>query len=303
MSAYKFDLFSAFTANPFGGSHAGIVYDGAKLSTAQMQQIAREVGAPATCFLIHVKRCDVHVRFFSTVQEYPMCGHGTLGLMTGLVERGYLEVSLGRTKKVHLHTSASSAVVEVTHRSDSRIEVMLKLTPAVFEAASLTPDQFKVFFGVSSQAMDSSLPVEYTASDFSHLVVPLKSLDDIRAVTPDFERIHEFCTQHHIDTVVLFSQQTVHPDSTVHCREFAPRVGTPEVPAAGTTNRALSCYLVRHDLLECSDEKSHTVTSEQGYEMGRPSGVITRMALDGKTLTDLWVGGVATKVMSGQFFA
>jgi len=302
VNPYQFDLFNAFTENAFGGSPAGIIYDGTELSTEQMQRIAREVGAPATCFVIRVEKQDVHVRFFSTVQEYPMCGHGTLGLMTGLVERGHLEVPLGQTKKVHLHTSASSAVVQVTHRSNSRIEVMLKLAPAVFEPASLTADQFKVFFGVSSQARDSTLPVEYTASDFSHLVVPLKTLDDIRAVTPDFERIHEFCTQHHIDTVVLFSQQTVHPDSTVHCREFAPRVGTPEVPAAGTTNRALSCYLVRHDLLECSDEKSHTVTSEQGYEIDRPSVVTTRMALDGKTPTDLWVGGVATKAMSGQFF-
>ena len=302
MNPYQFDLFNAFTENAFGGSPAGIIYDGAELSTEQMQRIAREVGAPATCFVIRVEKHDVHVRFFSTAKEYPMCGHGTLGLMTGLVERGHLEVSLGQTKKFDLHTSASSAVVEVTHRSDSRIEVMLKLTPAVFEPASLTPDQFKVFFGVSSQAMDSTLPVEYTASDFSHLVVPLKGLDDIRAVTPDFGRIHEFCTQHHIDTVVLFSQQTVHPDSTVHCREFAPRVGTPEVPAAGTTNRALSCYLVRHDLLECSDGESCAVTSEQGYAMDRPSVVTTRMALDGKTPTDLWVGGVATKAMSGQFF-
>jgi PhzF family phenazine biosynthesis protein len=302
VNPYQFDLFNAFTENAFGGSPAGIIYDGTELSTEQMQRIAREVGAPATCFVIRVEKHDVHVRFFSTAKEYPMCGHGTLGLMTGLVERGHLEVSLGQTKKFDLHTSASSAVVEVTHRSDSRIEVMLKLAPAVFEPASLTPDQFKVFFGVNSQAMDSSLPVEYTASDFSHLVVPLKTLDDVRAVTPDFERIREFCTQHHIDTVVLFSQQTVHPESTVHCREFAPRVGTPEVPAAGTTNRALSCYLVRHDLLECSDGESCAVTSEQGYAMDRPSVVTTRMALDGKAPTNLWVGGVATKAMSGEFF-
>ena len=116
MSAYEFDLFSAFTANPFGGSHAGIVYDGAKLSTAQMQQIAREVGAPATCFVIRVKRCDVHVRFFSTGQEYPMCGHGTLGLMTGLVERRHLEVSFGQTKKFHLHTTSTTAELAVVCR-------------------------------------------------------------------------------------------------------------------------------------------------------------------------------------------
>ena len=59
MPHYLFDLYSAFTDAAFGGSHAGIIYDGEGLTTETMQQIAREVRAPATCFVMSAKDREV----------------------------------------------------------------------------------------------------------------------------------------------------------------------------------------------------------------------------------------------------
>ena len=302
MRSYEFDLFSAFTGTAFGGSHAGIIYDGEALSADQMQQIAREVGAPATCFVMDVDKRDVRVRFFSTEQEFPMCGHGTLALMTGLISRKYLDIPRGMTENVSLHTPANSALVKVAHQNEGRVEVMLNLEPAEFEAASIDADQLRTLFGGSPDDLESSLPVEFTASDFSHLVIPLATLASVQSLAPDFDRLNDYCEKADIDTVVFFCRQTVEPGNTVHCREFAPRAGTPEVPAAGTTNRALACFLARHGLIESVGQEPCIVRAEQGYEMGRPSLVTTSVVLDGTVPTDLWVGGLATQVMRGQFF-
>ena len=301
MPSYLFDLYSAFTDTPFGGSHAGIIYDGESVSTEKMQQIAREVRAPATCFVMKVEGRDVHVRFFSTAQEYPMCGHGTLALMTGLIARGYLDISQGATENVHLHTTANSALVRVTHQNDGRVEVMLNLEPAEFEAASIDDDELRTLFGGSPDDLETSLPIEFTASDFSHLVVPMASLAGVQSLSPDFDRLNDYCEKADIDTVMFFCRQTVEAENTVHCREFAPRVGTPEVPAAGTTNRALACYLARHGLINAQGNAPCIVRAEQGYEIERPSLVTTRMALDGNVPSDIWVGGLATQVVRGQF--
>ena len=301
MPSYLFDLYSAFTDTPFGGSHAGIIYDGEAVSTEKMQQIAREVRAPATCFVMKVDGRDVHVRFFSTAQEYPMCGHGTLALMTGLISRGYLDIPQGATENVHLHTTANSALVRVTHQNDGRVEVMLNLEPAEFEAASIDDDELRTLFGGSPDDLETSLPIEFTASDFSHLVVPMASLAGVQSLSPDFDRLNDYCEKADIDTVMFFCRQTVEAENTVHCREFAPRVGTPEVPAAGTTNRALACYLARHGLINAQGNAPCIVRAEQGYEIERPSLVTTRMALDGNVPSDIWVGGLATQVVRGQF--
>jgi PhzF family phenazine biosynthesis protein len=230
-----------------------------------------------------------------------MCGHGTLALMTGLIARGYLDISQGATENVHLHTTANSALVRVTHQNDGRVEVMLNLEPAKFEAASIDDDELRTLFGGSPDDLETSLPIEFTASDFSHLVVPMASLAGVQSLSPDFDRLNDYCEKADIDTVMFFCRQTVEAENTVHCREFAPRAGTPEVPAAGTTNRALACYLARHGLINAQGNAPCIVRAEQGYEIERPSLVTTRMALDGNVPTDIWVGGLATQVVRGQF--
>ena len=54
----------------------------------------------------------------------------------------------------------------MTHQNEGRVEVMLNLEPAEFEAASIDADQLRTLFGGSADDLESSLPVEFTASDF-----------------------------------------------------------------------------------------------------------------------------------------
>ena len=49
-------------------------------------RIAREIGVPATAFVNSVSGNRIDVQFFSTVMELSMCGHGTVCLITRLVE-------------------------------------------------------------------------------------------------------------------------------------------------------------------------------------------------------------------------
>ena len=51
MPRYRVDLFDSFSEQPFGGSPAGVIYGAADLAASDMQKIAKEIGAPATCFV------------------------------------------------------------------------------------------------------------------------------------------------------------------------------------------------------------------------------------------------------------
>ena len=147
--------------------------------------------------------------------------HGTLALMTGLVSRGYLDISRGSSDEVTLRTPASSASVAVDHQDDGRIEVMLNLEPAEFEPASIDKETLERLFGAGAGDLDGSLPVEYTRSDFSHLVIPMSSLLGVQSLAPDFEQLADYCEQRDIDTVMLFCRENSRSANTVHCREFA----------------------------------------------------------------------------------
>ena len=71
MPRYRADLFDSFSEQPFGGSPAGIIYGAADLAASDMQKIAKEIGAPATCFVMNAGKQDVYVRFFLHRRRIP----------------------------------------------------------------------------------------------------------------------------------------------------------------------------------------------------------------------------------------
>ena len=302
MATYRTALFDAFSESALGGSVAGMVADAGDLDSDRMQRIARELGAPATAFLIDLDDSRVDVRFFSTLTEYPMCGHGTVALLTWLVERGTYTLDGNRPRSVTLSTPAGAAPVEVRRREDGRTEVMLTLDEVEFEASPLDIACIAPMLGVATDAFAPGPPVELTRSEFSHVIARIRDLAAMRAVTPDFGAIAARCRQLGVDTLALFTTDTENRASTIHCREFCPAVGTPEAPASGTTNRALACYLLRHGLIEPPPGGDITVVTEQGYEMGRPSLIRTEMSVEGGRLRKIRVGGVATKSMEGSLY-
>ena len=302
MTGYRTALFDAFSESALGGSVAGMVADAGDLDPDRMQRIARELGAPATAFITGVDDSRIDVRFFSTLTEYPMCGHGTVGLLTWLVERGVFTLDGGCPLTITLCTPAGSVPVEVRRREDGRPEVMLSLDVVDFEPSPLGAAELASMLGVGEDAFAVRPPVEITHSEFTHVIACMRDLAAIRAVTPDFGAIAARCRQLGVHTLSVFTTETENPESSIHCREFCPAVGTPEAPASGTTNRALACYLLRHGLIDPSPDGTRTVIAEQGYEMGRPSLIRTELTLAKGRAARVRTGGVATKSMEGTLY-
>ena len=302
MTAHHSALFDAFSESALGGSVAGIVADAGDLDAGCMQRIARELGAPATAFITAIEGSRVDVRFFSTLTEYPMCGHGTVGLMTWLVERGVYTLDGDRPHQVTLSTPAGNAPVEIRRREDGRTEVMLTLEPVPFEPSPLDAKELAPVLGVDSDAFSPGPPLALARSEFVHVIARVRGLAAMRAMRPDFGAIAARCRQHGVDTLALFTTETESPSRTIHCREFCPAVGTPEAPASGTTNRALACYLLRHGLIDAPSGGEVTVIAEQGCEMGRPSLIRTELTMAEQRPVKIRVGGVATKTLEGSLY-
>ena len=109
-----------------------------------------------------------------------------------------------------------------------------------------------------------------------------------------------YCHSHNIETIAVFCSQTEAADADLHVRDFCPAVGVSESAAAGTTNAALSTYLLRHDLLP-RDEPLQVI-AEQGIELGRPSRIESRIEFDNGHIARLQVGGIATRVFQGRIY-
>ena len=286
-------LYDAFSEVPGGGSVAGVVGAASGFSTQRMQQIAAEVGAPATCFVTGVGSGMVDVRFFSTLTEYPMCGHGTIAVFTWLVEEGLLELG-PQTVSWTLRTPGGTATVDLVARPDGRTEVMLALEPTVAEPCTVSAAEVAPLLGIGVGAILEPLAIEAASADFTHLVVRVDSLATIGEVAPDHAAVADLCRRIGADTLAVFATETRDPEVTIRCRDLCPAVGTPEAAATGTTNRALACHLVRHGLIDFGVDGT-VVTAAQGVEMGRPRVIRTEVTMVDGLPSGLRVGGVATR--------
>lgn len=300
MITVPFALYDAFSDTAFGGSQAGIVSDAARLHTDTRRRTAREIGAPATSFVTEHSDSCVSAQFLSTVMELPMCGHGTICLMTRMVELGVLDWTGGDRIDVELCLPSTTAAVEIRRRDDGRPLVMLDIPPASFRTDALDDAEVAGLLGLHKQDFSPVWPLETAFADFVHLVVPAKDLAAMRRITPDFGGLVRFCHQHAIQTVVAFCTDVERPGHTIHVRDFCPAVGVPESAAAGTTNAALTCYLIRHGMVHANSDGQIVVQAEQGHELERPSSIRSVVSMNGDAIDRLQVGGVATKVMDGR---
>lgn len=283
----------AFSAVSNGGSAAGIVLDAEALSEPQMQSIATAHGAPATCFVLSVEPDEVRVRFFSPKTEYGMCGHGTIALLTALVDLGLLP-NPTKPSPLTLYTSTDAASLTIGQQGDGGLLVMLDLAPAPFRSAPIDATLLADALG-TTPASFAALPLEVSDSDFAHLILVMKDRKEVSLLDPDFDRLTELCRAGGIETVAPFSLDPVDSSHQIYCRDFCPAVGTNEAAATGTTNRAISGYAVRHHLAGCSTDGPHILRAEQGFDMGRPSLVTSKFEVSGGQVRSIAVGGVGCK--------
>ena len=302
MVTIPFALYDAFSDCAFGGSQAGLVSGAARLDADTRQRIASEIGAPATGFITAGNEVSVSARFHSTRMEYPMCGHGTICLMTQLVEQGILKWNGPDRIEVELVMPTATAAVEIYRRHDDRPLVMLDVNPPQFRQDNLDLERLLGLLGLGTEDYRQELPLETATGDFVHLVVPVRDLAAMRRIEPQFEGIAQFCQEHKLDTVAVFSTEVERPGNTLHVRDFCPAVGVPESAAAGTTNAALTAYLIRHDIVKGNRDGQVVIEAEQGHEIERPSSIRSLVSIDDGSIARLQIGGVATKVMDGQLY-
>lgn len=290
-----FEVFNAFTRTNEGGSGAAMVADAADLTPETMQSIANRIGMPATCFITRMGEADLDVRFFSTQAEYGMCGHGTIAMTTWLIEREDYACEQDQPLMLNLHTPEKSAVIRAARLADGRISVLLDLDVAEVQPFDIGRAELATALGMGSDGIARSPSVDLTVSDFRSLMVPARDLAAMQGMQPYFAALADLSARFRLDTIAVFSMETEAADSDVHVREFAPILGTDESAATGTTNRALACYLYHHRLVAPDDSGHCTVLVEQGYEMGRPSQITTAFQVENGQITQISVGGIATR--------
>ncbi len=295
-----FLLIDVFTDSPFGGSRLYFFPDGHAVPEKTMQQVAMEMGAGETAFLVPARSAGENraaLRVFTPAAEIPFGGHSVLGATFALEQLGRRQPVVEEST-FRWELEAGHFDVTTSGEEGQRVFSLVQDEP-VFLGQYFHRSKVARTLGVAEDEIAiTGLPCEVISTGLPIHIVPLSTLEAVENITLRRRDADAIARDLGFGDLFVFTCETVHSDSTVHCRMFAPHFGIPEDPASGAATGALVAYLVKHRLVK--HEPRIRVVSEQGLEMGRPSRLVASANVQGGQARAITVGGHCVLVGSGK---
>jgi len=301
MSSKRFVIADVFTRQRFGGNQLAVFTDGSGLDEVTMQDIAREMHFSETTFLFPPEQGgDFRVRIFTPEYELPFAGHPLVGTAYVIVSEQLKQWGNPLTP-VTLETGVGPVFVEVrTEAATPGHTTMTQPLPVVKGSLADVDPLAKALSISASEIEQTGLPVEAIYNGITVMIVPVGSRASVEAIRVNANALEDISRRMGAQTVLVFTTETVEPESAVHCRVFAPAAGVIEDAATGSANGPLGYYLVRHQAVEVKAVTK--ILSEQGFEMKRPSLLHIEVDVDteSKEVQGVRVGGGVVVAGSGE---
>jgi trans-2,3-dihydro-3-hydroxyanthranilate isomerase len=240
------------------GNALAVVHDADDLDESTMLAFARETRLSETTFVQSATEegADYRNRIWTVVQELPFAGHPSLGTAVAVARAS------GATGKLRYvqQTGAGLQPIEVTLDGGRATASMLQepgtFGPELDAAEALTP------LGLEATAADPHLFPQIVSTGLAQLILPMRSVEDLAAIVPDFEAIRDLLQPHGAFGIYAACCDPV--AGTAQARYFFRDERVAEDPATGSAAGPLCAYLNRHAGFPA-------VEITQGIEMGRPS--------------------------------
>ncbi|UZD23433.1 PhzF family phenazine biosynthesis protein [Algoriphagus halophytocola] len=215
-------IIDAFTAELFKGNQAAVCLIPMGLSESLMLSIAKEFGFSETAFVMRKDTAEFAIRYFSPVQEIPLCGHATMASSKALFFE-FPELS-----KITFQTKLAGDLTVV--QRNGKIEMSFPLHPT--EACGFDPELSKTL-GIS-EVQDSRYNVFHNM-----LLLQMESSEDLEKLQPDFIKLKTINTSLN---GVLVTAKSSRADFDYEYRYFFPWSGADEDPVTGGVQSFLAKY-------------------------------------------------------------
>ena len=290
MDELTFYIVDVFAEQKFAGNQLAVFRNAAGLSTEEMQAITREMHYSETTFILSDDQRDggFDVRIFTPREEVPFAGHPTLG--TASIIRN--QILGGEAAKVVLNLKVGP--IPVSFNKDG-YAWMRQIEPVFGPQHDL--QTFASILNLETADFDVRFPIQEVSTGLPFFIVPLKSLNALKAAKVDREKCFELVNTTEAKGILIFSPETHAAGNDLAVRVFVDYLGVPEDPATGSGNGCLAGYLVKHEFF---GENRVDIRVEQGYEVDRPSLLLLK-ASEEKGKIAINVGGKSVLVAEGRF--
>ena len=315
LSNYRFVQVDVFTDRPFAGNPLAVFPEAAGMTDEQMMKIAREMNLSETVFVLEPNGDSTgptvlrKLRIFTPTREIPFAGHPIVGTWNALARQGVVPVPDGGSGMQRIYHEVGIGVlpVDVEFRDGQPVQVVMTQGKfQIIDELDEAPEQAELAraLGLAREDLDETLPIQSISTGLSCMVVPVRSLADLRDCKINSSLLGEIYTRHGATGCLAFTRETIEVGpARAHARFFAPADNIPEDPATGSACGALGAYLVYHQALSLQPEEGrYKFVIEQGDFIHRPSRI--RLDVKGQkgSIEEVKVGGASVSVASGEVF-
>lgn len=288
-----------FTDRAFGGNQLAVVLDAGGLSTREMQVIATEFNYSETTFVLPPRdnAHDAEVRIFTPVLEIAFAGHPNLGT-------AFVLASLAKEPKPRLLFEEKAGLVSVEIVREQGRVIRTELTApqplARLSQVSAAEAASCISLGAEDVRTDNHPPQIVTVGN-AFLVMELHSRDALKRARPDAAAYGKVLPRDGARSVWFYTRDV--PASEAPCERQARMFmrgasGLTEDPATGSATVAAAALFADLDPARDGELK---LTVGQGFDMGRPSILQTRVRKQDGRIVSAHVGGSCVQMMEGTF--
>ncbi|BCA32465.1 MULTISPECIES: PhzF family phenazine biosynthesis isomerase [Bacillus] len=260
--------YDAFTNKPNKGNPAGIVLEADGLTEEEMQIIAEKVGYNETTFVLSSEVGDIRMRYFTPGFEMDLCGHGTVGSIFALREKGLLEEKSNLT----IETKAGILPIQIGVNENGETFIKMRQAAPQFKEFTGSTEELAHSIGLEINDLDVSLPIVYGSTGNWTVIVPIKNLNACERMKPNnaaFPSVLKEIPNASIHPICL---ETYDELAQMHGRHFSSAyAGTIEDPVTGTASGVMGAYYAEY--LEKGFEHELSLIVEQGQEINKDGRV------------------------------
>lgn len=163
-----------------------------------MRTIAKKVGFSETAFVRQSDIADFRVRFFTPSAEVDLCGHATIATFALLLNKGLISPG-----KYSQETKAGVLNIEVSKHGEIFMDQNL---PQFFD--TIKTSLIAESLNIDPTSISSDSPIQIISTGLRDIFVPIKTIDQLTRIKPDFEKIKEISKQFDVIGYHIFTLET-----------------------------------------------------------------------------------------------
>jgi trans-2,3-dihydro-3-hydroxyanthranilate isomerase len=288
-----------FTNRAFGGNPLAVVLDAGGLSTRQMQAIATEFNYSETTFVLPPRdqAHDAEVRIFTPVRELPFAGHPNVGT-------AFVLATLAKEPKPCLlfEEKAGLVPVDILREQGRVVSTELTAPQPLARLSRLSAGEVAGCISLTAEDIrtDRQAP-QIVGVGTPFLVMEVHSREALRRAKPDAAAFGRLFPRDGAFAAYFYTRDVASTEAPcdLQARMFFPGAsGLIEDPATGSATVAAAALLADLDPARDGELK---LTIGQGFDMGRPSILLTRVRKQNGGIVSAHVGGRCVQMMEGTF--